>query len=248
MRISVAITLCLLSVLGLGLLVSVRTVLHQQKTISDLRDQMGNRMAAAPPEAAGAVSPTEPSLRLEPDRQTSNTGPLLQSVANQAAVAAPAVIESLRQQNDSLNGRIRELEEELTQTRKLVPEAEDPEVAYVGPGTWLNSNAQTAGITKIIISGDARSSGGLPPKMTIAAWGRCSPSDCEWGEVPFYLLNVLSSQRKYRRGLGVWETEGWRKYVIVVFEKGGLKAECISVAKQPGIRHQHSVETMISIN
>ena len=37
--------------------------------------------------------------------------------------------------------------------------------------------------------------------MTINLWGHCLPQDCEWGEVPFVLLNFPSFEPVYQRGL-----------------------------------------------
>jgi hypothetical protein len=42
-------------------------------------------------------------------------------------------------------------------------------------GTWKNTDPNTRGITKVIISGKG---------TTIQTFGKCSPSDCDWGKVP----------------------------------------------------------------
>ena len=41
-------------------------------------------------------------------------------------------------------------------------------------GTWINTDANTAGITKLIITGNNK----------METFGKCSPTDCEWGGVP----------------------------------------------------------------
>jgi hypothetical protein len=138
------------------------------------------------------------------------------------------------------------VEAQLAQTKGLVPESDDPVAAYVGPGTWINANPQTSGITKLVIS--ALPPDGHVPRMVIAAWGRCSPADCEWGEVPYFLLDVRSSKPAYRRGLAMWEHEGWNQYLIVTFEKAGLKIECVSVAKLRLRQHFLTTESMTRIN
>lgn len=43
-------------------------------------------------------------------------------------------------------------------------------------GTWVNSNANTRGLTQVII-------GGQGDLASMKAWGSCHPSDCAWGEV-----------------------------------------------------------------
>jgi hypothetical protein len=49
-------------------------------------------------------------------------------------------------------------------------------------GTWRNANSLTTGITRIQITfpcNDTRPSNPAPP--TIRVWGKCSPTDCDWG-------------------------------------------------------------------
>jgi hypothetical protein len=43
-------------------------------------------------------------------------------------------------------------------------------------GVWINVNDNTRGITKVVIGGSGNT-------VTMATWGSCSPSDCEWGQV-----------------------------------------------------------------
>ena len=50
-------------------------------------------------------------------------------------------------------------------------------------GTWTNTNALTTGITRIVINfpcNDVQPS--TPDPNTVRVWGKCSPSDCDWGE------------------------------------------------------------------
>jgi hypothetical protein len=44
-------------------------------------------------------------------------------------------------------------------------------------GTWINIDENTRGLTKVVI-------GGSGAVVSMSAWGSCSPTDCEWGEVP----------------------------------------------------------------
>ena len=43
-------------------------------------------------------------------------------------------------------------------------------------GIWINVNDNTRGITKVVIGGSGNT-------VTMEAWGSCSPTDCEWGQV-----------------------------------------------------------------
>ena len=44
-------------------------------------------------------------------------------------------------------------------------------------GAWQNADSQTRGITRLAIRADGAN-------IFVSAWGKCHPSDCEWGEVP----------------------------------------------------------------
>jgi len=242
------ISILLMAALAIALAVALRAVFGQQKTIADLRAQIENRLSASTPDALPGPLPNELPATQAPEPSAGVPTPHAAAVAPQAPAPANAELVSLPQQTQSLSTKLAELEQELAQTKRLVPEPEEPAAAYVGPGTWINANGQTRGITKIVISGEARSHAGFAPTMKITAWGRCSPTDCEWGEVPFFLLNVLSSETTYRRGFAVWDSEGWSRYVTVVFEKSGLKVECISVGKQQSIPPRRDIEAMMRTN
>jgi hypothetical protein len=47
-------------------------------------------------------------------------------------------------------------------------------------GTWVNTDANTSGITKLIITGN----------NTIQGFGRCSPQDCDWGKTGLTMLDA----------------------------------------------------------
>jgi len=110
----------------------------------------------------------------------------------------------------------------------LVPEPEDARAAYAGPGMWANVDPLTRRTRKIAITGEARGAGNIST-MTIKGWGACSPVDCEWPEVPFYLLDRPDDTRLYRRGFAFWEYEdGSRTYLLITFEKPGLRIDTVS--------------------
>jgi hypothetical protein len=59
-------------------------------------------------------------------------------------------------------------------------------------GTWVNTDSNTRGITKVIIQPAGSN------KLTIQTFGKCSPTDCTWGKValPSYGTNVSDSDHK----------------------------------------------------
>ncbi|RXK88548.1 hypothetical protein EST62_02600 [Chlorobaculum sp. 24CR] len=46
-------------------------------------------------------------------------------------------------------------------------------------GKWENTDSGARGITTLVIDGNARN-------LTMHAWGKCHPNDCDWGEVAAY--------------------------------------------------------------
>lgn len=49
-------------------------------------------------------------------------------------------------------------------------------------GTWTNTDGNTNGITKLIITGN----------NSIQAFGKCSPTDCDWGKTPLTALSATA--------------------------------------------------------
>lgn len=55
------------------------------------------------------------------------------------------------------------------------------DVFYAVSGTWVNTDINTQGITKLIITNDNK----------IKVFGKCSPQDCDWGEKPLIKLSAM---------------------------------------------------------
>lgn len=78
-------------------------------------------------------------------------------------------------------------------------------------GNWMNVDPNTTGITRIVIG---ESGGGL----TVHVWGKCHPTDCDWGEVPAipYAKNVSARKAKaftalYNPSFAERILTGWKK-------------------------------------
>ena len=56
--------------------------------------------------------------------------------------------------------------------------AEDP--AHPLAGTWVNVDENTDSITRMEVKEEADG-------WTIQAWGKCVPTDCDWGAVPLHM-------------------------------------------------------------
>lgn len=242
--------------LTLALLFAGRTLVEQRKTIEELQ-----AAGKHPPAGPGSEPALEPHLEFRtPARakalaasDTGETGavpPDERPGTGNATTTATEALDLLRRENQHLTEQLRRLSEErLVSGAREVP-ATPPDVspseAYVGPGVWIQPNAQAIGITRITLALTGADHG--ERQMTAAAWGRCNPTDCGWGETPFLLLKADPSMPKARQGFALWEQEGWTRCLIVTFEPTGLKAECISLAKQPLIRHRIETEHLTRIH
>jgi len=71
---------------------------------------------------------------------------------------------------------------------------------HIGPvsgdwvGTWTNSNASTADITKITIAANGT-------QITIHPYGKCSPTDCDWGAQTFAYSSPLNTGAAWAHNL-----------------------------------------------
>jgi hypothetical protein len=239
--------------LGLGAAIVIVVLVQQHSTIASLRLAL---LQQAPPPQPPA-SPPHPDLVADPAPADTNAAAVLIAPTNlpdledktRAIRMADAQLDNLRKENEKLMARIRDLEEELTRIRTHSPEAQDNRVPYAGPGTWV-TDKPSAGITRVVIS-ERPVVNSNNRNMTIQAWGRCGGGDCEWGEVPFFFIRPptsANSQDSSRRGFAAWETESWTKYVLVTFERAGLRVETISVSKDPLRQHFSTVERMVRLN
>ncbi|OUL35435.1 hypothetical protein BV372_11325 [Nostoc sp. T09] len=60
-------------------------------------------------------------------------------------------------------------------------------------GTWVNKDTNTRGVTRLVVT----SAGGN--KLNIQVFGKCHPTDCDWGTTPVttYGLNVQDTNHTY---------------------------------------------------
>ncbi len=224
------------------------TVIKQRDEIASLHRETA---LVVPPSLSPALTePENQKATLESSggfpAETNQTEQITPRPVSTAAVSS-ASSPSQREQ-EAFQSQVAQLQAELERTKRLVPEPEDPSAAYAGPGTWVNVDPQTRGPRKVIIVGPAL---GMPHASTlrIKAWGTCSPTDCEWPEVPFFLWNWLDGTRRYQRGFASWEyDDGVRIYLVLTFEKSRLRVDCIGSRNGSFNIGPSVVETMTRIN
>ena len=78
-------------------------------------------------------------------------------------------------------------------------------------GTWLNVDPNTGGLTKLIITQSGSN-------YYVEGFGRCHPTDCEWGIVDLHLMGYGISDTDYHWGLAVWDPGFKNTYLIVHLE------------------------------
>jgi hypothetical protein len=239
-------TILILSIALIGILSAI--VLKQRSTIESLRH--GETVATESPEPvqpSGSLPPEVPHVT-PPFVSTPSVSQVPTTIS--APTSAPIAVFATNRDEDLRKGlevHVQQLQAELEQVKHLVPEPEDASAAYVGPGTWANVELRTDGTKKIVIAGEARGRGTVAT-MSIKGWGACLPVDCEWPEVPFYLLDRFDGPSKYRRGFAVWEYEsGSRTYLLITFEKSGLRIDKVKFRHGKAITPYSVVERMTRI-
>jgi hypothetical protein len=66
-------------------------------------------------------------------------------------------------------------------------------------GTWVNDNANTSGITKIVVTGNSVSG------YKIHAYGQCHPTDCDWGRVVLTTYGDSVQDTTHKAGTAVYK-------------------------------------------
>jgi hypothetical protein len=229
-------SILLFAPLLIALAILARLALRQHETIRTLRatvedraialEQTGTPLNETPLPEAPAHAPTEaaaPSLPQAP-------AALSPAPINQQSTELNAELAQVRQNNETLQQQIRELQTPRVEPPSRNPIPEDVRTAYVGPGTWVNPEYRSPRVHKLIISGVVDHSR-QSPTLTVNV-GR--------GEVPLYLfdVNLVLSEPAYRRAFAMWEYDGSFNYLLLTFEKSGLRAEQFYLPKNPNTIRQ----------
>lgn len=102
-------------------------------------------------------------------------------------------------------------------------------------GEWVNVKA-TGGTTKLTIS--QKEDGWF-----IHGWGACSPTDCDWGEVPLLLVAEACSDNVFTRGFAIWNPGFSMDYMTLQIRDNHLFVEEVIVFTDNSKRsHFYSAE------
>lgn len=82
-------------------------------------------------------------------------------------------------------------------------------------GSWQNIDSNTRGVTKLVIT----ENGG---KVSLQAWGKCHPQDCDWGKVPAFLYapSVSSNPMQNGRAISAMFDKGFSQTLLIVRPSG----------------------------
>lgn len=105
-------------------------------------------------------------------------------------------------------------------------------------GEWVNIDSQTGGITKVIIHNN--------DEFSISAYGKCHPTDCEWGKVKVHEIaasvddedNILP----FDYLLALWEMDFAKTIMKITIETGPkpkLHIETITIFKDNSERSDY---------
>src|SRR6185436_16430557 len=80
----------------------------------------------------------------------------------------------------------------------------------------------------------------------IQAWGRCSPTDCDWGKVELKCLGDHASDPVAKYGLAHWDKGFSDTYMTLRLEKEKLRAETFTCFKDKSGRSDYRSECVLT--
>lgn len=92
-------------------------------------------------------------------------------------------------------------------------------------GLWVNANSNTSGITRLAIKVSGK-------HVTVRAFGKCSPHDCDWGAVKAFAYgpNVSSNVAQTARTVSAIYTKGFKQTILVI-DRSGKKLRVRSMTR-----------------
>lgn len=82
-------------------------------------------------------------------------------------------------------------------------------------GKWVNADSETGGLTKLKITVSGTN-------VAVQAWGRCHPTDCDWGSVKgvAYATSVSSNLASDARGIIAVFKESFKESTMIIQPTG----------------------------
>ena len=90
-------------------------------------------------------------------------------------------------------------------------------------GTWDNVDPATGGL-KLMVSVEAG-------EFQIRAWGKCQPTDCDWGTVPLHLIGSSVEDQSFERAFATWDPEFATTHLMIHIDGEQLAVEIVTIFK-----------------
>ncbi len=144
--------------------------------------------------------------------------------------------QTLKAKNEALSEELNTLQRELIQAKQRIPPPDEPEKAYVGPGVWISTEPARSTISKLMTASEGEG-------WKIKVWNHALLGDTEMEYVPLFLPDLYYSRTPaYRRAFATLDEGNWNNYLVLTFEKEGLKLDTITVSKTPRLKSFRTVE------
>lgn len=80
-------------------------------------------------------------------------------------------------------------------------------------GTWVNTNSNTRGITRLVVT----NAGGN--KLNIQVFGKCSPTDCDWGKESLVTYGSNVQDTNHRSATAIYK-KGFSDTIVTLNVRG----------------------------
>lgn len=87
-------------------------------------------------------------------------------------------------------------------------------------GKWVNADSDTRGVTKLDIAVNGTN-------VSVQAWGKCQPSDCDWGRVEAYAYgpNVQSNLAETAQAISATYKTNFSQTLLIIHQTGGNRLQ-----------------------
>ena len=91
-------------------------------------------------------------------------------------------------------------------------------------GEWINANPKTRGVTSVVVANDSFG-------WNVEAWGKCHPTDCQWGRTKLTPMGDSVEDDSFERGFAIWNAGFADKYVEFSVKGDVLRVEVVTIFK-----------------
>ena len=99
-----------------------------------------------------------------------------------------------------------------------------PQSADQRPSEWLNPDANTRGLTRLLIAQSDK-------QLTVNGWGKCHPTDCEWGPVELQMLGDHVEDDRLTYGFATWDHKFSVVHLTMKFENQEMLVQSYTIFK-----------------